>query len=82
MKVLPCTTTATLPNGTLAVGETTSPKTVPAEPTVYDAWLVAIPPTVMLFAAMVPDVAPWTSMRRDVGAEPMKLNVVWSLFEL
>jgi hypothetical protein len=38
--------------------------------------LVVIPPTVMLFAAIVPAAKPWPSMRRDVGEVPRKLNVV------
>jgi hypothetical protein len=73
--------TVASPKGTLAVGETTNwlgdptPK-VPAPPTVTAGWLVVTPPTVMLFAAIVPAVNPWPSMSTEVGAVPRKLKVV------
>jgi len=58
------------------VGETTNPKKSPAEPMVTAEWPVEIPPTVMLFAAIVPAGIPCASTNRDEGAVPTKLNVV------
>jgi hypothetical protein len=79
-------TTLTGPKGTLVVGETTrkapAPPKVPLAPMTTDWWLVAVPPTVMLFAARVPAAKPCTSMRRDVGAAPRKLNAVAPTCEL
>lgn len=80
----PPITTLTSPKGTLDAGETTSCASpiAPFEPTTKDAWLVAIPPIVMLLAAIVPAANPCTSIRRDVGAVPRKLKVVTPEAEL
>ena len=79
-------TTLAGPKGTLVVGETTrktpAPPMAPLDPMTTDAWLVADPPIVMLFAAIVPAVKPCASMRRDVGAVPRKLNAVTPAWEL
>jgi hypothetical protein len=53
-----------------------TPATAPEEPIVKPEWAVATPPTVILLAATVCAVMPCISTRREVGALPMKLNVV------
>jgi len=79
-------TTAAGPKGTLLTGETTryvlTPPNAPDAPTVTAAWFVATPPIVMLFAAIVPAVKPCASMRSEVGADPVKLNIVPPVWEL
>lgn len=73
-------TTLAGPNGTCAVGATTSwalstPK-APLVPMVTDEWLEPTPPIVMLLAAIDPAGNPWPSMRTEVGAVPGKLKDV------
>jgi hypothetical protein len=80
--VVPCITTAALPNGTLVEGDATRLMNAPEVPTVTAGCAVATPPIVMLFGAIVPAVKPCASMTRDVGAEPMKLKVVTPPMEL